>query len=122
MNSTAPLPKFPLLICLAGIVAAAVPCRVMHRGFWNYGFQGWSSDTHGVRIDEIQPGTPAAAIQPQEHIVAVNGDSEAIYDLHRAWHKAPVGSEVEFAVLHGDPPAVVKVPMERVSDPIAGYI
>lgn len=136
--------SWQVIACLLGVVACAVPCSVMHRGFWDFGFSGMRSDTKGVRIEEIEPNTPAAALREGDRIVAINGDPDAIYDIHRAWRAAPVGSEVEFRVLRGEPTvgddgaplhpivrtaevvmqesAQETILIKRVADPLAGII
>jgi uncharacterized membrane protein len=131
-----------VLACLIGIVVCTIPCDVIHRGFWDYHHSVMVSDTKGVRIEEIQPNTPAAALQEKDRIVAINGREDAIYDIHGAWEQVPVGSDVEFRVLRGEPlffdkkglapfgfpdvktkeaeEVVVRIP--RVADPVAGQI
>jgi len=142
MRFLSSLQLWQVLVCLIGIVVCAIPCDVIHRGFWDYHFSVRWSDTKGVRIEEIQPNTPAAALQEKDRIVAINGREDAIYDIHGAWKQAPVGSEVDFRVLRGEPlffdeksltpfgfpdvkrkeakDVVVRIP--RVADPVAGQV
>ncbi len=144
MRISTSITSWQVIACLLGVVACAVPCSIMHRGFWDFGFSVMRSDSKGIRIEEIKPNTPAAALREGDRIIAINGQPDAIYDIHRAWRAAPVGSEVEFRVLRGEPtvgddgapphpivrtaevvmqePAQETVLIKRVADPVAGII
>jgi regulator of sigma E protease len=71
MNSKGPLQRGFFLIAGPGMnfVAAVVLCIVM------VGFQGVTSDTKTVYINQVEAGSPAAAAgwQPGDAFVAVNG-------------------------------------------------
>jgi hypothetical protein len=142
MRYLASIPCWQFVACLMGMAACATPCHVFHRGFWNYGFTAWDSDMEAVRIEMIEPNTPAAALQEKDRIVAINGSAlttDSWFEIDKAWHDAPVGSDVEFRVRRGElvfgderipfferpkpklpPEIVVRIP--RLADPVAGSI